>query len=355
MDNINLVNDVQTSIIDLNTDISTDVNVEEMELGAKNNETRPILLWLRKSSLSVMKKVNKKQLELFFIDPNIQQSSEQNNVENEKNKINLQQINISKKFILSSKHTDILTHDAITFQKVKNFAVPPFYKRGLFLIPLREAFNVQEMLNERMSEREQLVNDFILNYDDIIKGMIPILGPVFNYNDYPSVEAVRSKYSFTYKFLSFDTPLSLKIVSLALYENEKLKSEEYFSNIREQVKNALTLSYKKLVDHLIDKLSAKKNGLPGRFTDRTVNDVTEFIDKFTSKNSIANDEELNKLVNDAKSIMQGFNVDVIRKDKDLQNTIIEGFTKIQQNLNDKIKLSDNRNYFNLEEEDTLSD
>jgi len=330
-----------TPQIDINAP-GIDLQDLQKEIGDQPQSQKPLMLWVRKSVLTVSKTVNKKYLEILVKDnPEFaKQVIEQPLLQlGEKEKddpkvVNLKPLSISKKIILHPAHQAINEHDTKTINTIKNFSVPPYYRRGLYLVALSEVFEVQQYIETRLKERDDLINEFLYKYDDIIKEMTGVLTHLFDFKDYPDKDKVRSKYTFVWKFFSFDTPLSLKDVSISLYNKEKERSEQYWDKVREEVKGALVQSYRKLVGHLVNQLSPSENEetTKKRFNSKSVQNIINYIDKFTTKNAIASDTELAELIDQSKQLLAGVDIKTIKKNANVGSSILEGFTDIQNKL-----------------------
>lgn len=339
--------------VDITPQSLDDEQVQERVAEQATNQ-RPLLLWLKRSVLTINKGVkNKDRLTLSVNDllpgvggaldvsestpmimPPVDGRSEE-----EQKKVNMQAVSLSKKIIISPKYKAITAHDVKTSSIVKRSSVPPYYNRGLFLIPLPEVFDVQAYLNRRMIERRELVLDLVGSYKSIIESMKPLLGPLFNYNDYPDESDVESRYTFMYRFFNFETPLSMKEVSTALYEKEKAESDRYWNKIREEVKEALVTSYRQLVGHMLDSLKTDDEGntVGKRYNIKSVKNIVAFIDKFAAKNSVSQSDELAELVEQSKAILNGVDITLINRNDSITNQIVTEFEKIQVALDEQIE------------------
>lgn len=332
--------------VDVNSPGYSSEELQELSGTVLGNSGKPLLLWVKKSSFSLSKGVNKKNLKLSASNPDIPEEAAKD--------VQMNIVNISKK-IIKSKYCDaIVAHDAMTMNTLKSESLPPYYRRGLFLIPLSEAFTVQKYLKERIEERQELIETLKSNYDNIIKEMAIILGPIFSYNDYPLVDKVIERYTFIYKFFNFDVPLSLKSVSLSLYEQEKKKSDEYWSSLREEIKKALLLSYDGLVGHLVESLQTDGEGKKKRFSMKAIEKMQYFIETFTAKNNVTDYTELAELVEQSKLLFAGVDISAMRKDSSVKNTIVSGFEEIRKKLDIYVEEVGGRSYSFVEEEEDNS-
>ena len=333
------------SSLDIGTNIVAEtpsLDPEELQrtvVEVAGSNPKPLLLWVSKKIFPIRKDVNNKLVEVTVKDTQsiISQSAidkQEKPVEGEEKKkiIDNAVLKLSKKIIVSPYYKDINSHDTKTVWQIKQYSVPPFSRRGLYLIPLSSVFAVQDYIETRMKEREELVQRFLDNYDTIVKDMASVLLGLFNYGDYPDRRQVSSRFSFIYKFFNFDTPLSLRDVDIALYEKQKARSEAYWNQIRDEVRNALVLSYRQLIKHVIGQLSPDGE-VRKRFNSKSIQNVLKFIDRFTSQNSIGNDAQLASLIDQTKALFQGVDVKQISKNETLASTILTGFTEIESSLN----------------------
>lgn len=341
--------------VESSQDQLTTEQLKELSENDNEDKNKPLLLWIKKSTFSLTKGVKKKNLHVLVnVKDNIPLPVDLNDKENVAS-VDTSVISISKRIIDSKEYSRILSHDAATLTYIKNISLPGVNKKFLFTVNIADALSIQEWLDTRIKEREALVNTFAVEkYDEIIKSMAVKLGPLFSYSDYPSSDKIKNSFNFIYKFFSFEVPLSLRDVSLSLYKKEKERSERYWESLRANIRTGLVTSYQGLVDNFIENLSPAKDGKKKKFSKKAVDKMLNFINTFDAKNSFANFNELQELVQKSKQLMYGIDVDSLKTNADLSSNLMQSFSNISKEMS---KFTENdteeREYF-FDDEETSS-
>ena len=111
--------------------------------------------------------------------------------------------------------------------------------------------------------------------------------------DYPSWERVQGSFDVRWNYFSVNTPQVLQTISARLYTREQAKATVQWNEMLDEIRVGLRLTFKELVDALVDKLTPKPDGTRKKLVG--VDRLLEFLDTF-SKQNVANDEELQELV-----------------------------------------------------------
>jgi hypothetical protein len=88
----------------------------------------------------------------------------------------------------------------------------------------------------------------------------------------------------------------------------------------DEIRVGLRLTFKELVDALVDRLSPRPDGTRKKLVG--IDRLLEFVDSF-SKQNVANDAELQALVVQVRGILKGQDVASLRKDQDLRELVKE--------------------------------
>ena len=111
--------------------------------------------------------------------------------------------------------------------------------------------------------------------------------------DYPSWERVQGCFGVRWNYFSVSTPQVLQTISARLYTREQAKATVQWNEMLDEIRVGLRLTFKELVDALVDKLTPKPDGTRKKLVG--VERLLEFLDTF-SKQNVANDEQLKALV-----------------------------------------------------------
>jgi hypothetical protein len=175
-----------------------------------------------------------------------------------------------------------------------------------------------------------------------------VLVDLFNTADYPSKDELRLNLAMRTQYITIDTPESLKGISDSIFKREAGKAEAMWLEAREEMKQALRLQLKELLDHLVDRLQPKADGKAKIFRNSMVANFEDFLGVFEAKN-ISNDEDLSKLVSKLRDITQGVTAENLRSDVDFKTDITRKFEEVKLELDTMLIDAPSRR-FTLEEE-----
>ena len=92
----------------------------------------------------------------------------------------------------------------------------------------------------------------------------------------------------------------------------------------EEIRDGLRLTFKELVDALVDKLTPKPDGTRKKLVG--VDRLLEFLDTF-SKKDVADDEQLRGLVEEVRGLLNG--ISKLRKDQGLRELVQERMQSVK--------------------------
>jgi hypothetical protein len=188
----------------------------------------------------------------------------------------------------------------------------PFPVSGVRLI--REAAIVK--FNERMeAARVELaiaVENLEGDYLDLRVKAQQKLGTLYNPSDYPAT--LLGLFDITWDFPNVDAPEYLRALSPRLYEQERARISARFDEAVTLAEQAFIGELEQLVSHLAERVTGVgSDGKPKAFKDSTVSNLTEFFAKFQTL-SIRSNAELDRLVEQAQSLVKGVNPAALRSE-----------------------------------------
>ena len=98
------------------------------------------------------------------------------------------------------------------------------FEAGIHLLPLELIETVDEKLREFEEKRRELVEVFIQAYPALCRQAAERLRALYNPEDYPPVESVRSQFNFNWRYISFGVPARLREISARIFEDEREKA-----------------------------------------------------------------------------------------------------------------------------------
>lgn len=226
-------------------------------------------------------------------------------------------------------------------QYLRKIQIPSKLKGGCYRINLDKVEEAEKKFSEEKAEFEAGVQALYDNYPQRLKEAKEKLGEdLWNDEDYPSREALKSFFSFYHTYGSFDPKIreASPQVANTLLEQESEKIEGEFDLIR----RVLRVSWASIIEHAVTQLQPSEPGARKKvFKDALVVKMREFIDAFPSRN-ITNDSELADLVSKAKAILEGIDPKDIRKKEDVRTQVQTSFEQIKVAMAGLVQDTDER-------------
>jgi hypothetical protein len=152
------------------------------------------------------------------------------------------------------------------------------------------------------------------------------LRALYDEEDYPSWERVRGCFDVRWNYFTMNTPQVLQAVSAKLFTREQAKATVQWNEMLEEIRDGLRLTFKELVDALVDKLTPRPDGARKKLVG--VDRLLEFLDTF-SKKDVADDEQLRVLVEEVRGPLNGQDISRLRKDKGLRELVQERMQSVK--------------------------
>jgi hypothetical protein len=202
----------------------------------------------------------------------------------------------------------------------------PWGDNGDRLLSTDLYFDYSKKMEQFKEKFEDVVSDFLANYENLINTAKVKLNGLFNGKDYPDKSKLAGK--FYYKISVMPIPQSNDLrVDLNEKEIQKIKSTiDDAYNVR--LKESLDNIYKRIfeaIKHISDRLADKDPV----FRDSLIGNVKELCNLLPKLN-ITNDENINNLIEDIKSTICKADPDTLRENKK-QRTAVK--TKADEILN----------------------
>jgi len=237
-----------------------------------------------------------------------------------------------RKRLLSSKKLTAI--DAVADRArlyLKENALPSFFKSGVYLVPMEMVETIEAKMQVFKAEFDDAVAEFLVEYPSLVGEMADPLGVLYNPLDYPEVGKVAATFGFEWRYVSFDVPGRLKAISAVMFEQERNKAAAQIATAATEVQAALRVGLKGLVDGLVDKLQPGEDGKKRRLTAPSVEKLQTFLQTFDLRN-ITDDAEMAALVARAKDVIGGTDVEALRTDKDLRESVLAAFETLQNDI-----------------------
>lgn len=225
----------------------------------------------------------------------------------------------------------ILRLDAKAKRDCEQFKLPANVGRGMMLVAADDLMEVYKVLDEYQMQRLVLIDRFCEVYPDQKIKASERLKDLYVETEYPTLAEVRDKFHVDIQFLTFDLPGFLQNVNRTLAEREREKMTETFKGYGEEIRTGLREMLQGLVNHLLEALNPSEPGRPKTLRATALKNLTEFVTSFDRRN-VTNDDELNKLVTQLHTTLDGLTPSGLRKDVQFQDIIRTSLQSVKHQL-----------------------
>ena len=250
---------------------------------------------------------------------------------------NKQRLGLHKKILESDNYDNMLliARDCRRYAKARQVPGSPF-SEGTHLIPLP----LVDDLDAKIANAEQAYNNwadlFVAEYSTLVDEAEAELDDQFDRSNYfdTSTEAGRNalRAKFWVERRWFDwSPASNKKVSPTIANQEQKRQATEIKDMALQVKAALRVGLKKLIDHLVERLTPGAGGNRKAFAPTTITKVVDFLELFSARN-VCGDKELALLADEAKAVLAGQTPESIKEDEEVAAVVATRMSMVKDNL-----------------------
>ena len=191
----------------------------------------------------------------------------------------------------------------------------PWSDGGSRLLPMKNFFDYKATLGDFERQLEGEVQMFLQEYDTLVTAAAFQLGDLFDSDEYPTAESLKSKFKFKYVFLPVPDVGDFRIDINDAHKQELQEQYEQFYN------NKLADAMKDAWDRLHDCLTRMSDKLAGEdkqiFRDSLVNNASDLCELLTKLN-VTGDAKLEVARKKLESALVGVTASELRKDDDLR-------------------------------------
>jgi hypothetical protein len=242
-------------------------------------------------------------------------------------------LRVSKHLIDSAELRQITNFDSEVRRYLYNTCLP--FEVGIHLCPLPLLEQVEGRLRTLAEDRQSLVAALLAAYPALCHEAATRLRALYNPQDYPPIEYVRGQFGFTWQYVSFGVPEQLREISTRIWEGEREKAAQVMAEAAEEIQQVLRVAMGELVAHMRDRLKDGPEGKPLKFKESTVAKLVEFLGTFEFRN-VADDGELQGLVEKARTLLAGVTTDELRTTADVRSRVQQGMAEIATELDTMI-------------------
>ena len=219
--------------------------------------------------------------------------------------------------------------------RVRQLAMPSFLKGGMYMVKHNAVKMVDDMVRKAQTDFRPLVEGFAAVAGERELEAKARLGDAFESSRYPTKGQILEIFSISFNWFTFGTPDSLQKIDKDMFERERNKQALMVEQAADQITRMLALEAKGLSDHLVERLTPAEDGNPKRLNKRALERITEFLNGFNFRN-IGSSAELERNMEDMRSILEGVDAPTLRVDDTLKNSVKEKFERLSGSLDQMI-------------------
>ena len=198
--------------------------------------------------------------------------------------------------------------------------------KGARLLPTSLFLDYKQNMNAYQSNMTTMIDDFYLNYADLIDLAKHHMGDLFNPYDYPSIEELRSKFGFRLVFSPLPEGGDFRL-DIPKADMEEL-GEQYESAFKDRLKDAMREPWEKLhksLTHISEKLTEEDGDdvdekTKKRYHDTLITNAQDLCGLLTHLN-ITKDPKLEEARRSLELTMLGVDIDAIKESVDVRSSV----------------------------------
>jgi len=194
----------------------------------------------------------------------------------------------------------------------------PYPEPGIRLIRQDDVQTLDVQLTTLKAELAEAVEQLDHCFGELKQAACHRLGSLYNEGDYPA--SLRGLFDVQYDFPSVEPPDYLLQLNPELYRQECQRVTARFDEAVQLAEQAFTDELAQIVSHLCERLSGSEDGKPKTFRDSSVENLTEFFERFRHLN-IGGNEQLDSLVNQVQGIVRGIRPQQLRDQQSLRQHV----------------------------------
>ncbi|MCR9207642.1 MAG: hypothetical protein NXI28_05390 [bacterium] len=205
----------------------------------------------------------------------------------------------------------------------------PYTEPGMRLIRRSEVATFDVFMTSVRAELTEAVEVLESHFDELIDQARERLGNLFDPADYDV--NLHRLFGIEWDYPSCEPPAYLLQVSPQLYYSECSRVQRRFDEAVKLAEQAFADELEQLVNHLAERLRGDNGETPKVFRDTAVTNLLEFFDRFQRLN-IRSDDQLDRLVADARSIVGGIVPQQLRDESELRQRVASDLTRVEASL-----------------------
>jgi len=216
--------------------------------------------------------------------------------------------NYTKKLLPQAKELDEVEAVGREARKFLEKNSLPWLSDGSRILSAMSYMETATELRNRKRNFESKVSAFLSNYETLRESSRVKLGSLFNSSDYPTVEALRGKFSFDVSFLPIPEVSDFRVEIL---DSEK---EEFLSSMKRVETDSINYCYEKLRE-VVEKAAETLRKPDARFQASLLENIVSICGVLPKLN-VYEDSTLEATRREVEAIVSGLSVEDLRDKKD---------------------------------------
>ncbi len=205
----------------------------------------------------------------------------------------------------------------------------PYPEPGLRLIRQDRISTFDQQLRDYRDDLQEAVDELQQVYAEIREAARQRLGKLYCASDYPV--SLTDMFAVEWDFPSVEPPDYLRQLNPEIYEQERARITARFDEAVRLAEETFTSELARLVSHLTERLAGTEDGQSKVFRDTAITRLQEFFTRFQSL-SVHSDVELDRLVEQAQSILSGVAPQALRETPNLRQHVATQLSVVQSAL-----------------------
>jgi hypothetical protein len=196
----------------------------------------------------------------------------------------------------------------------------PWSDGGSRLLPMKSFFDYKATLGNYEAQYTQAVDDFLVEYPQLVSSSAFTLGDLFDRGEYPDVEELRNKFRFKYVFCPVPDAgdFRIDVEEQAKNELQQQYKEYYDGKLADAMKDAWDRLHETLT-HLSERMDYTDENKK-KFWDSTITNASELCTLLTSLN-ITNDPKMEQMRQKLEKTLSGVDASDIRESEAVRTSV----------------------------------
>lgn len=222
--------------------------------------------------------------------------------------------NVNKKLLGDCAELIAVQKFVANTRNVHYSSTAPWSNTGLCILPTSRYFKYHEQMTGLQTEFERLVEQFLTAYDWEISQAQVKLGDLFNPDEYPTVDNLRSRFKFRLNYMPLPDAGDWRVeMEQDALNTLKTHYETFYSNQLQAALNDVWVRTHEALSAMSEKLDYTDDETKKVFRDSLVGNVLKVVDLLADFN-ITGDVQMTAMKNRLEDAMRGVTPEALRED-----------------------------------------